>query len=200
VIAFENESFVRCGVWLASSAWRVPAPAVIVGPALAAGKPFAALLVRADALPSLDTAAAEALAGAAPPPAQETIDTAAGMVQAIGREDLLRRSVENAHYLNQRLDSLRATCSQIAGIDMAGLAAVIRFAPFFPGARLKRQLCERGILAGLRTPSQLLVLPPLAIRPAEIDAITGSLRAALLGQPAWRQAVCCVSCTVIAAE
>ena len=99
-------------------------------------------------------------------------------------------------HLRDRLLSVRTICPQIASIDFAALRATIAFAPSVDGAMIKRRLCERGVLAGLDRRGHLVIRPPLAIRPAELDVISGSLRAALTGAPSWRPAECCAACAL----
>ena len=102
-------------------------------------------------------------------------------------------------YLRERLESVRASSGAFDVIDFSPLRAVITMPTAAAGARLKRRLCERGVLVGLDEQGRVVIAPPLAIRPAEIDVISGALRAAATNRP-WRPSLCCPACAGIAAE
>jgi hypothetical protein len=55
-------------------------------------------------------------------------------------------------------------------------------------------MCERGVLVGIDAEGQLAIDPPLPLRIAEADVITGALRGALLDLPMVSASPCCPAC------
>jgi 4-aminobutyrate aminotransferase-like enzyme len=193
LVAFENASLGRSGRWLTSTGWVRPPDAIVIGDALAGGAPFAAVLAEqrhCDAnLPALrfKNCSAESLARV-------------GAVMTTTRdEELLEYAPTLDRYLRDRLESVLATNGAFGVIEFSPLRAVITMPTPVAGARLKRRLCERGVLVGLDEQSRVVIAPPLVIRPAEIDVISGALRAAAFDRP-WRPALCCPACAAIAAD
>jgi hypothetical protein len=193
VIVFENVSLGRSGRWLDSANWTRLPDAIVIGEALAGGAPFAAVLVdRAycdgpTQTLQLNGCSAESLARV-------------GSIMATARdEQLLEYAPVLDRYLRERIESVRATNGSFGAIELAPLRAVITMPTPSAGARLKRRLCERGVLVGLDEQGRVVIAPPLVIRPAELDVISGALRAAATDQP-WRPAVCCPACAEIAAN
>ncbi|GEM_PF-4925405 len=192
LIAIENDSLGRSGAWLASLSWRRKPNVIVVGEAIAAGAPFAAVLVKASR-------------GRAP---KLRIDVAidpsvpcrvAGVIAAVETSGLLTQAQRSAAYLAERLRSAKAASGgEIAAISRLPFGASLGFKSR-SAAQMKRKLCERGVLVGLAG-DRLVVLPPLIIRPAEIDVISGALRGALANTPTWRPSACCAACEGLAAE
>jgi Aminotransferase class-III len=192
LIALENESLGRSGRWLASTGWNRPPDAIVIGDALAGGAPFAAVLAdKANCEVAMNTPWITCPG--------ETLQRAGAMIEAVLAERLLEQVPALDRYLHERIDSVRATCGDFGAVDFSPLRAVITMPTLAAGARLKRRLCERGVLVGLDEQGRVVVAPPLVIRPAEIDVISGALRAALVDRP-WRPAACCPACEAIAAE
>jgi len=190
VVAVESETVGRSGVWLASAEWRNPPSFIIAGNVLAAGEPFGALFVErriASRIP------ANSVSGFTPP-SDATIALVQATIDAVSAQRLVEKAKDLAAYFHNRLESVRASCSDIAEIQVAGLSARIRLNGDLTAAQLKRRLCERGMLAGVDDRGWLLIRPPLAIRLAEIDVISGVLRGALLGTAMARTAACCAAC------
>jgi len=191
IIALENESIGRSGDWLSSASWSRQPDAIVIGEALSAGPPFAAVLVaktnaaahRTDLLVTCD---------------DETLVRVGAVIETVQSEQLLEQAAALDLYLRERLASLQATCT-LEGLEFQPLRATVALASAAAGARLKRRMCERGVLVGLDDRGRVVIAPPLVIRPAEIDAIVGALRAALLNRR-WQPLVCCPSCAAIAAD
>jgi acetylornithine/succinyldiaminopimelate/putrescine aminotransferase len=99
-----------------------------------------------------------------------------------------------ADYLFERLLAVQATCPEIESIEGNALSFRIEFAPPLTGAQVRRRMCERGVLAGVDASGRLALDPPLPLRIAEADVITGALRGALLGLPLASASVCCPVC------
>lgn len=192
IIAFENASLGRSGNWLVSANWTRSPDAIVIGEALAGGAPFAAVLVD------------RAHCGEASPPLQanrcsaESLARVGSIMETVRQEQLLQSAPVLDRYLRERLDSVRATNGVFGTVELSSLRAVITMPTPSAGARLKRRLCERGILVGLDEQGRVVIAPPLVIRPAELDVISGALRAAASDRP-WRPAVCCPACAEIAA-
>jgi len=189
LIALENRSLGRSGRWLRSEGWSRKPDFVLVGDALTGGAPFAAVLARnppSDRSAPLITCDAAALA------------RAGATIQTVITENLLDQAPLLDRYFRERLDSVRDTCGEIGELDLFPLGATIRLSTPTVAARLKRKLCERGVLVGLDDQSRIVIAPPLVIRPAEIDVISGVLRAALMNRR-WRPSLCCPDCQAIAA-
>jgi adenosylmethionine-8-amino-7-oxononanoate aminotransferase len=194
VIAFENASLGRSGRWLACADWTRPPAAIVIGEVLAAGAPFAAVLAghaHGDA----------ALLGSVHNSCDaESLARAGAVIATVREEGLLDDAPRLDRYLRERLESVRTTNGAFGVIEYSPLRAVITMPTPAAGARLKRRLCERGVLVGLdEQRGRVVIAPPLVIRPAEIDVISGALRAAATDRP-WRPALCCPVCTAIGAE
>jgi len=187
LIADENRSFARHGRWLASSDWTQKPDLVVFGDSLAGGD-FGAVLVRCNA-----AVAASGLVDASPP-SPAAIAAALSAVRAIEQGRLIEQGNELGTYLATRLDSVKASCPEIKAVFAKGLAATVEFVESGLPRQMKRALCERGVLVGVDRFNRLCISLSLVIRPAEIDVVAGTLRAALLKQPTWRQSPCCAAC------
>ncbi len=93
-----------------------------------------------------------------------------------------------------RLAAVRESCPQIESVEGAGLSIRVALASPHTAAQIRRGMCERGVLAGVDGPRRLAINPPLPLRIAEADVITGALRGALLGLPLPSAPVCCAAC------
>ena len=193
LVAFENASLGRTGHWLASAAWARLPDVIIIGDALAGGAPFAAVLADqryCDAnLPALRFKSCSA----------ESLARVGAVMTTIRDEELLEYAPILDHYLRDRLESVLATNGAFGAVEFSPLRAVITMPTQVAAARLKRRLCERGVLVGLDEQSRVVIAPPLVIRPAEIDVISGALRAAAVDRP-WRPALCCPVCAAVVAD
>jgi len=192
VIVHENETLGRTGCWLASSVWRRPPDFVVVGEAIALGSPFGAVL------------ASQSLAANLPSTAQppESCDSetnpalgrVAAAITAVEGEGLLQHGRELAEYLVGRLTALRNTCPEIESVHAIGLSIRIAFTPPITATTVRRGMCERGVLTGVDRAGRLAIDPPLALRIAEADVVTGALRAAIMGSPMISAPQCCAAC------
>ena len=187
LVAVENRSLGRTGRWLASSSWTRSPEVVVIGEALAAGAAFGAVLVRADIAGTHRGLATDADAAA--------LARVAGVVAAVEAAALHDGAVRLGAYLTERLAALAAVDDAILAVEGLPLGARVAFRSV-SALRVKRKLCERGVLVGLDG-DRLVILPPLVMRPAEIDVITGALRGALHDTPTWRPSACCAACAAI---
>jgi adenosylmethionine-8-amino-7-oxononanoate aminotransferase len=186
-IAVENRSLGRAATWFASSLWKQAPMMIVIGEALTAGTPFAALLAASEvkAPPFVNTADADSLA------------RAAGAIAAVERGDMMSGVEWLGRYFQVRTESLIETDGEHLAIETWPLAARISFKEK-SAPQMKRKLCERGVLVGLDAANNAItVVPPLIMRPAEIDVITGTLRGALHDIPTWRPSACCNACQTI---
>jgi hypothetical protein len=181
VVAHENETLGRTGRWLASAAWKRRPDLVVVGEALALGFPFGAVLGRGGLRGDNDTDSA-------------TLARVSAAITAVESEGLLRQGREVADYLMSRLLAMRESCPQIATVEGTGLSMRVRFAPLLAATQIRRRMCERGVLVGVDGAGRLAIDPPLALRIAEADVITGALRGAILGLPMVSASPCCAAC------
>jgi acetylornithine/succinyldiaminopimelate/putrescine aminotransferase len=184
LVVHENETLGRTGRWLASSAWKRTPDLVVVGEALALGFPFGAVLTREGraantALHDADSAILARVAAA---------------IAAVESEGLLQQGREVADYLMARLLSVRDSCPQIEKVGGSGLSVRIAFTPPLTATQIRRRMCERGVLVGIDGEGRLAIDPPLALRIAEADVITGALRGAILGLPMVSASPCCAAC------
>jgi hypothetical protein len=189
LIALENESLGRSGRWCASAGWDRRPDFVVVGDALSGGAPFAALL----AVTNDDTAPAAMTCDSA------VLERVGDTIRAVAAEQLLDQALPLDRYLRERLNAVRATCGEFGTLEFSPLRAVLTLQSPAAAAKLKRRLCERGVLVGLDDRGRIVIAPPLVIRAAEIDVISGALRAALMNR-AWRPSLCCPACEAIAAS
>jgi 4-aminobutyrate aminotransferase-like enzyme len=193
LVALENETLGRTGRWLASSAWKHTPDAIVVGEALALGSPFGAVLVRDGFSADFDLAKkSSALKCQAALPA--SLARASATIAAVESEGLLQQGRDVADYLIARLAAVRESCPQIESVEGTGLSIRVALASPHTAAQIRRGMCERGVLAGVDGPRRLAINPPLPLRIAEADVITGALRGALLGLPLPSAPVCCAAC------
>jgi len=181
LVAHENETLGRTGRWLASAAWRRTPDFVVVGDALALGFPFGAVLARGGHAANHDADLA-------------TLARAAAAIAAVEREGLLEQGREVAEYLMARLLSVRESCPQIESVEGLGLSIRIAFTPPVAATQIRRRMCERGVLVGVDGSGRLAIDPPLALRIAEADVITGALRGSILDLPMVSASPCCAAC------
>jgi acetylornithine/succinyldiaminopimelate/putrescine aminotransferase len=193
LVAFENVSLGRSGRWLASTGWGRPPDAIVIGDALAGGAPFAAVLAD-QRLCDADVPALRVRSCSA-----ESLARVAAVMTTVRDQGLLEYLPALDRYLRDRLESVAATQSAFGVIEFSPLRAIITMPTPVAGARLKRRLCERGVLVGLNERGGVVIAPPLVIRPAEIDVISGALRAAAVDRP-WRPALCCPACAAVATD
>jgi 4-aminobutyrate aminotransferase-like enzyme len=186
----EDDAFARSGGWLGAAVAGAKPAFVVIGDALSAGAPFAALLARRD------VAGGEAVS---PPEPDERIsatsaERAAGVLAAIREQNLLQHGTRLEAYLRERLESVRASHGEIAAVEHAGLSVWVTLSEAASAAELKRRMCERGVLVGADARNRIVIAPPLVMRFAEVDVITGAMRGALSGQPTWGGAGFCPGC------
>jgi acetylornithine/succinyldiaminopimelate/putrescine aminotransferase len=193
LVALENETLGRTGRWLASSAWKHAADMIVVGEALALGSPFGAVLARGGFAAGLDAtnhASAPTLQAALP----ASLARVSAAIHAVESEGLLQQGRDVADYLMARLAAVRDSCPQIESVEGVGLSIRVTLASPHTAAQIRRGMCERGVLVGVDGPRRLAINPPLPLRIAEADVITGALRGALLGLPLPSAPVCCAAC------
>ena len=190
LIVHENETLGRSGHWLASSAWRRAPELVVVGEVIALGHPFGAVLARSDLAWNVEFVRG----GAAPAPNSATLARVAAAITTVASEGLLQHGRDLADYLMGRLDAMRSHCPQIESLEAGGLAVRIAFTPPLGATEVRRRMCERGVLAGVDRAGRLAIDPPLPLRIAEADVITGALRGALLDLPLVGAPACCPAC------
>jgi acetylornithine/succinyldiaminopimelate/putrescine aminotransferase len=193
LVALENETLGRTGRWLASTIWKHAPDMIVVGEALALGSPFGAVLARGGFATGLN------LANRAPAPAYqaalpESLARVSAAITAVESEGLLQQGRDVAEYLMARLAAVRESCPEIESVEGAGLSIRVALASPHTAAQIRRGMCERGVLAGVDGPRRLAINPPLPLRIAEADVITGALRGALLGLPLPSAPVCCAAC------
>jgi acetylornithine/succinyldiaminopimelate/putrescine aminotransferase len=190
--AHENETLGRSGRWLASAAWRRTPELVVVGDAIALGLPFGAVLARRDFGEEFETARTAAIQDEVADPT--TLARVAAAITTVEGEGLLQHGRELASYLFSRLLAVQTTCPEIAGVEVTGLSFRIATAPPLSAAQVRRGMCERGVLTGVDESGCLAIEPPLPLRIAEADVITGALRGAILRLPQVSASACCASC------
>jgi len=205
LVVQENETLGRTGRWLASSAWSRAPDLIVVGDALALGSPFGAVLAhtrfvqrfvpgalsrRARTDGKSPSAWVEDAEGATP----TALERVGAAIAAVEREGLLEQGRHLANYLMARLTSMRVSFPQIEGVEGRGFSVRIALAPPLRATQIRRSMCERGVLTGVDTVGRLAIDPPLAMRIAEIDVITGALRGSLVGLPTASTSACCAAC------
>jgi 4-aminobutyrate aminotransferase-like enzyme len=194
LIALENETLGRMGRWLASSSWRRAPDMVVAGDAIALGYPFGAVLARNDrgeefarntrAIFRDDEEAVNA----------GTLARVASAIGTVENEALLQHGHELADYLFSRLLAVQKTCPEVESVEANGLSYRLAIAPRLSAAQIRRGMCERGVLVGVDNARRLAIEPPLPLRIAEADVVTGALRGAILQLPLVSMSACCASC------
>jgi acetylornithine/succinyldiaminopimelate/putrescine aminotransferase len=188
LIVRENQTLGRCGSWIASAGWTCRPELVVLADALAQGMPFGAVLARDDVAERFSQ-----------PSCRNDCTPAAlarvvAVVAAVEADGLLEHGRSVAAYLLERLKAVQRLCPQLAAIDGVGLSVRVTFAGRETAVQIRRQMCERGVLVGVDEERRLTIDPPLALRIAEVDVITGALRGAILGSPLSSASVCCSAC------
>jgi acetylornithine/N-succinyldiaminopimelate aminotransferase len=181
LVVHENETLGRTGRWLASANWKRRPDLVVVGDALALGFPFGAVLARGGRECNHDADSA-------------SLARVAAAFAAVESEGLLQQGREVAEYLTARLVSVCESCPEIEEVKGLGLSFRISFAPPLPATQVRRRMCERGVLVGIDAAGRLAIDPPLPMRIAEADVITGALRGSLLDLPMVSASACCAAC------
>jgi 4-aminobutyrate aminotransferase-like enzyme len=181
LVVHENETLGRTGRWLASTAWKRTPDLVVVGEALALGYPFGAVLARVDHASNHDADSA-------------TLARVAAAIAAVESEGLLQQGREVGDYLMARFLSMRDSCPEIESVVGSGLSVRITFAPPLAATQIRRRMCERGVLVGVDAAGRLAIDPPLALRIAEADVITGALRSSIFDLPLVSASPCCAAC------
>lgn len=189
-ISLEDETIGRSGAWLVSPAWRNKPDLIVLGSTLAAGESFGALLISRR---TVDRGSLNSKVRAAPVPA-EIMALVQGVVVSVERQQLIEHGRNLAKYFNERMNAAQAACKQIAAIRFGALSANVRLQPGTSAAQLKRRLCERGVLVGVDEENGLVIRPPLSMRLAEIDVISGVLRGIMHGALTTRISACCAAC------
>jgi len=192
LVAYENETLGRSGRWCASAAWRRAPELIVIGEAIALGAPFGAVLARNDLKTGFAAVGRETVQDQAADSA--SLALVAAVITTVEGSDLLQHGRQLADYLFERLLAVQATCPEIKSVECNGLSFRIAFAPPLTAVQVRRRMCERGVLAGVDASSRLALDPPLPLRIAEADVITGALRGALLGLPPVSASVCCAAC------
>lgn len=192
LIAHENETLGRTGRWLASSAWKRTPDLIVIGETIALGYPFGAVLIR-------DGFAAEVNSDCRALEVDQVVGLSAlarvkAAMVTVEREGLLQQGLDVAQYLMERLSAMREYCPQIESIQGTGLSIRVTFNPPLKALEVRRKMCERGVLAGVDAAGRLAIDPPLALRIAEADVVTGALRGALLDLPMVSASACCPAC------
>jgi 4-aminobutyrate aminotransferase-like enzyme len=195
VIARESETLGRTGRWFASTAWRRAPAMIVVGEALALGSPFGAVLARGSLEPD-----PRLVESAAEPIGKETLARVAATIRTVEREGLLQQGRALAEYLRERLEAVRETCAEIKDIAALGLCFRIALAAPLSAKLVRRRMCERGVLVGVDEAGRVAIEPPLAMRIAEADVITGALRGAILDLPVVTASACCAACAADRAD
>jgi len=190
LVVHENETLARAGRWFASAAWCRPPQLVVIGEAIALGRPFGAVLARDDLSERFRSVKSEDIQSAD----SETLRRVAAAIRTVESDGLLQHGSELGDYLMGRLDAVRSVCPEIESIKRNGLSFRITFAPPLPSSQIRRRMCERGVLSGVDESGCLAIDPPLVLRIAEADVITGALRGAILDLPMVSAASCCGAC------
>jgi acetylornithine/succinyldiaminopimelate/putrescine aminotransferase len=190
IVAHENETLGRSGRWLASAAWQRAPHLVVIGEAIALGRPFGAVFARHDHSEKFRSVNP----GAAQPAGTEALARVAATIETVESEGLLLHGLELGDYLERRIDAVRSVCAEIESVKRIGLSFRFTFAPPLSSSRVRRRMCERGVLAGVDESGRLAIDPPLVLRIAEADVITGALRGAILDLPMVSAAACCAAC------
>lgn len=193
VVVLEDETLGRGGRWLSSLAWERPPDLIVIGEALALGSPFAAVLARHELAANQDLAT-RISAMAVDGPSTATLARVAAAITTVENEGLLQQGSEVASYLLARLLSIAGGCPEIESVTGTGLFFRVALAPPLAATQVCRSMCERGVLAAVDEAGRLVINPPLPLRIAEADVITGALRGAILGLPLATAAVCCAAC------
>jgi hypothetical protein len=190
LLVLENETLGRTGRWLASAGWRRPPDLVVIGDAIALGTAFGAVLLHERVAGKFGTGWQETLQ----PSDSATLARVAAVIAAVESEGLLQQGRELMDYLMSRLLAVQTGCSEIESVARLEVSIRIAFAAPLLARHVRRGMCERGVLAGVDEIGRLAIDPPLPVRIAEADVITGALRGAILNLPMVSASACCAAC------
>lgn len=192
LVAHENETIGRTGRWLASASWKRTPDLIVAGEALALGFPFGAVLARKGFSAGTELRSCQSEGGQSPNNAALARVKAA--ITMVENEGLLLQGLEVADYLMARLSAMRQGCPQIESIEGTGLSIRVAVSAPLLATKIRRKMCERGVLVGVDKAGRLAIDPPLPLRIAEADVITGALRGAILNLPMVSPPACCAAC------
>ena len=169
--------FGRTGKTWGIEHYGVEPDMITVAKGIANGFPLAAVISTKEIADSLEKNTISTFGG-------NPVSCAAAIAafDVIKDEDLINKSKELGAYLNERLLSAQAefpdAISEIRGI---GLWYAFDIKPKKMTMHLVKEMQSRGVIVGsmLNSEGTIRVAPPLTIRPAEIDAFIGVLKASL---------------------
>ena len=164
----------RTGTFLAAQGYGVRADIVTLAKGICGGLPAGAALASGDAS-SFEPGDHGSTMGGNP------LVCAAGLatLRALADERLMENAADMGNYLLGRLTALRAEYQAIAVVRGRGL--MVAFDLVEPvAARLVSLARERGLLLNNTGPDTVRMVPPLTIRPEQIDEAMGIVRECLV--------------------
>lgn len=164
----------RTGTFLAAQGYGVQADIVTLAKGICGGLPAGAALASGDAS-SFEPGDHGSTMGGNP------LVCAAGLatLRALADERLMENAAEMGAYLLGRLSALQAECQAIAAVRGRGLMVALDLVEP-AAARLVSLARERGLLLNNTGPHTVRMVPPLTIRPEQIDEAIGIVRECLV--------------------
>jgi len=170
----------RAGYWFSCQHWNVVPDIITLAKSLGAGLPLGAILSTQKIFSTfLDPPLSHLTTFGGNP---VSCAAAIAAFDIIKKENLLEKAKELGKYLNERLYSAQKEfpdfISEIRGI---GLWYAFDVTPVNLTLPLVKEMENRGVIVGsmLNSDGTIRIAPPLVIRPAEIDAFIGVLKASL---------------------
>jgi len=170
----------RAGQWFSCQIWDVVPDIITLAKSLGGGLPLGAILSTEKIFSTfLDPPLSHLTTFGGNP---VSCAAAIAAFDVIKDDDLINKSKELGAYLNERLISAQVefpdAISEIRGI---GLWYAFDIKPKKMTMPLVKEMQSRGVIVGsmLNSEGTIRVAPPLTIRPAEIDAFIGVLKASL---------------------
>lgn len=105
------------------------------------------------------------------------------VTRIIDEENLVEKSRKTGKYFKEQLEAVKEKYpDKVKDVRGRGLILALEFAAHIDGRSLNDQLFELGFLVGFKA-NVLRFLPPLTIKPADIDKFTGALDTLLNQKP-----------------
>jgi len=170
----------RAGYWFSCQHWNVIPDIITLAKSLGGGLPLGAILSTEKIFSTfLDPPLSHLTTFGGNPVSCAAAIAAFDVIQ---KEDLLEKTKELGKYLNERLLSAqREFPDLITEIRGMGLWYAFDVTPKKITLPLVKEMQSRGVIVGsmLNSEGTIRIAPPLIVRPAEIDAFIGVLKASL---------------------
>jgi len=159
----------RTGKMFAYQHYEVEPDIVASAKALGGGFPIGAVLAKEQAAEAFDHGNHGTTYGGNP----LACAAAAASLQAIKDENLMQYATEMGEYLKNRMRAVAQNWDAIT--DVRGMGLMVGIELNFPGAKVARDMLNRGVLSNCASNNVMRLVPPLIITKEELDLVIEAL-------------------------